>query len=105
MSSEKPNGANIVTNVIKTSIVALLTGFVLTTTSPASAQTPAPEASNFYDLIAAELGAGGGLTANEVAKRASRTSPATRARNEELILAAARVDEAAFGYIPRVSVS
>jgi outer membrane protein TolC len=99
------HGANIVTKVIKTSIVALLTGFVLTTTSSAFAQTPAPEASNFYDLIAAELGAGGGLTANEVAKRASRTSPVTRARREELVAAAARVDEAAFGYIPRVSVS
>jgi hypothetical protein len=100
----KNNGANIVTHVIKTSIVALLTGFVLTTTSPATAQTPAAEAANFYDLIAAELGTGGGLTSNEVARRASRTSPSTRARNEELIAAAARVDEAAFGYIPRVSV-
>jgi outer membrane protein TolC len=105
MGSEKNNGANIVTHVIKTSIIALLTGFFLTTTSPASAQTPAPEAANFYDLIAAELGAGGGLTSNEVARRASRTSPSTRARNEELIAAAAQVDEAAFGYIPRVSVA
>lgn len=93
------------TSVIKTSIVALLTGFALTTTSPASAQTPAPEASNFYDLIAAELGEGEGLTANEVARLASRTSPAARARKEELIAAAAEVDRAAFGYIPRVTVS
>ncbi|HEX6766222.1 MAG TPA: TolC family protein, partial [Polyangiaceae bacterium] len=66
---------------------------------------PAPVDTTFLDLIAAEVGSGGGLTANEVARQALRTSPSTRARSEELIAAAAEVDRAALAYVPRVVVA
>jgi outer membrane protein TolC len=100
-------GATIVTNRTKTSIIALLAAFIATTSaSRAFAQTPAPapgEAS-FSDLIASELATSGGLTSNEVARRAMQTSPAARARSEELLAAGAEVDRALYAYIPRVSV-
>ncbi|HEX6276037.1 MAG TPA: TolC family protein, partial [Polyangiaceae bacterium] len=90
------------THLYKTCMFALFAGFALTTTSTAFAQETASDAS-FRDLIAAELGSnGGGLTADEVARRALRTSPSVRARGEELLAAAADVDRAVSAYVPEV---
>lgn len=93
------------TTLIKSSIFALLAGYVLTTASGAAAQTATSDDASFADLIAREVGASGGLTADEVARRTTKTSPTVRARNEELIAAAADVDRATAAYIPQVTLS
>jgi outer membrane protein TolC len=99
-----PNGAANVKS-IAVSFFAFMVGVNLATASPAFAEEPAREAPTFGDLIAAELGAGGGLTADDVALRAIQTSPAARGRREELIAAAADVDRALAAYVPRVVVA
>jgi outer membrane protein len=91
-----------VTHLHKTCSFALFTSLALTTTRAALAQETASDAS-FRDLIAAELGSnGGGLTADDVARRATRTSPSVRARSEELLAAGADVDRAVAAYVPEV---
>jgi outer membrane protein TolC len=90
--------------IIQVSLLAFMVGASLATASPAFAEEPAGEAPSFSDLIAAELGVGGGLTADEVALRATRTSPTARARHEDLVAAAADVDRALSAYVPRVVV-
>jgi outer membrane protein TolC len=95
---------NIVTTFTKTSILALLLGLALATPTRAFAQAPT-EAPTFDDLVAAEVGKAGGLTADEVARRSAASSYGVRARSEQLLAAAAEVDRAAFAYIPRVTVS
>jgi outer membrane protein TolC len=88
----------------KVSLLALVVGLSLAAASPALAQAPSADAPTFADLIAAELGGGGGLTADEVAHRATRTSPTARARSEDLVAAGADVDRALAAYVPRVTV-
>jgi outer membrane protein len=99
-----PNGADIVKS-IQVSLLALMVGAGLLSAPPALAQAPSGEAQTFDDLIAAELGTGGGLTADEAGRRASQTSPTARARNEDLAAAAADVDRALAAFVPRVVVS
>jgi outer membrane protein TolC len=103
MGAENPNGADIVKS-IDVSLLAFVIGISLATASPALAEEPADEAPTFSDLIAAELGTGDGLTADDVALRATQTSPAARARREDLVAAGADVDRAISAYIPRVVV-
>jgi len=93
-----------VNNQIKTSLFALLTALSLTTVTRASADEPTASEPSFQDLIAAELGGGGGLTADEVARRATQSSYTVRARSEELLAAAADVDRAVSAYIPQVKL-
>jgi outer membrane protein TolC len=97
------NGAGIV-KIIEVSLFAFVVGVNLATASPAFAEQPTAETPTFSDLIAAELGTGGGLTADEVARRAIQTSPSARGRREELVAAAADVDRALAAYVPRVVV-
>jgi outer membrane protein len=96
---------NIVTTITKTSIRALLLGLALATPTRAFAQAAPTEAPTFDDLVAAEVGKSGGLTADEVARRSAGSSYGVRARSQELLAAAAEVDRAAYAYVPRVTVS
>jgi outer membrane protein TolC len=90
----------------KTRALALLAGLALTTTARTTrAQEDAGAGPSFQDLIAEELGAPGGLTADEVARRATRTSGSVRARGEELYAAAAEVDRAVSAYVPQVALA
>ncbi len=93
------------TTRIKSSIFALLAGFVLTTARGALAQTGGSDDVSFADLIAREVGTSGGLTADEVARRTAKASPSVRARNEELVAAAAEVDRATAAYVPNVTLT
>jgi outer membrane protein TolC len=96
-----------VTHRIKTSVVALLAGLVLATNAARALAQSSPEPTgeaSFSDLIASELGTAGGLTSDEVARRAMQSSPAARARSEELLAARAEVDRTLYAYIPRVTV-
>ena len=52
-----------------------------------------------------ELGVPGGLTSEQVATRASATSYDVRARRAEVLEAAAEVDRAAAGYLPRLTAN
>jgi outer membrane protein TolC len=104
MGQARNAGDPIVIHLHKTCLFALFTAFSLTATHAAFAQEAASDAS-FRDLIAAELGSGaGGLTADEVARRALRSSPSVRARSEELLAAGADVDRALSAYVPQVVV-
>ena len=64
-----------------------------------SESTDAKAPSTFDALIDAEL-EGGGLTAGEVARRTTSTSPSIRAKSEELVAAEADVDAATAAYVP-----
>ena len=94
----------------KSSFPWLMAGAVIAFASPAlavegGAETTSPQAAQSFDkLIDAEL-AGGGLTSNEVARRANTTSPAIRAKNEELAAAEADVDAATAAYIPTTKLT
>src|SRR5882724_2237707 len=80
---------------------------VVATTRPAICQ-PASTASDstaFEAKLNAELGVLGGLTADEVARRAVATSFDVKARKAELVSAAADVDSALLAYLPDLSVS
>jgi outer membrane protein TolC len=73
-----------------------------------AATTPAPvfaeEASTLEARLGALVGRPGGLTAEEVAKRAEATSFDVRARREEVVAAAAAVDQALVSYFPRLNL-
>jgi len=73
----------------------------------AAAMEPAapPTALNFEDRVKRELGVPGGLTAEDVATRATATSWSLEARRAELRAAAANADRATWSYLPRVTVT
>src|SRR5688572_22486349 len=84
----------------------LLAGIAALTAAPrAAAQTTASTASELDARLEAELGVAGGLTSEQVAARASATSFDVRARRAEVLEAAAEVDRAASGYIPRLTAT
>ena len=70
-------------------------------TSDPSADPNATLASRLHDL----LGRPGGLTAADVAARSEATSFEVRAREEELLAAAAGVDQALVNYFPKLTLS
>lgn len=75
----------------------------LATSSVASA---APDAPNTFDaLLDQELATTGGLTADDAARDAARTSPGLHAHRAELAAAAAEVDRATLAYLPNTSVT
>ncbi|APR77226.1 outer membrane efflux protein [Minicystis rosea] len=82
-------------------------------TVPAGAQQPPPPAPSSASLppqtpdpIAAALAPrAGGLTAEEAGKLAAKTKPNVRAKQEDLKVAAAKVDQALVGFFPRVSLT
>lgn len=71
---------------------------------PSAAPVPAAAASSFADLFQAELG-GGGLTSDDAARHALRSSPAVRTRQAELAAAAAELDRATLAYLPVTSLT
>jgi outer membrane protein TolC len=94
----------IVTHPTNISLLALFTALSFTIATRTSSAQTATDAASFRDLIAAEVGTPGGLTADEVARRAARTSPTVVARNEDLLAAGAEVDRAVSAYVPQVSL-
>jgi outer membrane protein TolC len=90
-----------ITRPIRLFTSALVVAAALTTTT-----VHAQESTRSLDaLIDAELGATGGLTADEVGRRASSTSYDVRARRAELLAAAADVDRALSGYLPKLTLT
>jgi outer membrane protein TolC len=90
-----------ITRPIRLFTSALVVAAALTTTT-----VHAQESTRSLDaLIDAELGATGGLTADEVGRRASSTSYDVRARHAELLAAAADVDRALSGYLPKLTLT
>lgn len=73
---------------------------LLALTGEALAREAAP-----LDALSSLAARPGGLTADEVARRAAATSFEVRARGEELRAAAAGVDQALTAYFPRLSLS
>jgi outer membrane protein TolC len=74
--------------------------------APARAAIADPAASsNFETRLDAEIGVASGLTANDLAQRALDTSFDVRAREAELLAAAADADRALLGYLPELTVS
>lgn len=73
--------------------------------APAATPAPgAPAAAGFAELFGAELGAGG-LTSDDAARHALRSSPSVQARQAELAAAAAEVDRATLAYVPVTTVT
>jgi outer membrane protein TolC len=71
----------------------------------APAESAQAAGSKFEALLAAELGHASGLTSDQVARRAESTSFDVRARQAELLAAAAAVDESLAAWYPRVTLS
>lgn len=80
--------------------LTLLLGAYLAVTAPARAATPDP----LEARLDRELGVAGGLTSEETARRAVKTSFDLRARRAELLAAAADADRALLAYLPNLSV-
>ncbi len=70
-----------------------------------AASTTHAEPSSFEQTLDRELGHSAGLTSDQVARRASATSFDVKARRAELTAAAADVDRALSGYMPKLSLS
>jgi outer membrane protein TolC len=84
----------------------LLAGIAAFTAAPrVAAQTMTSAAGELDARLKTELGVAGGLTSEQVAARASATSFDVRARRAEVLEAAAEVDRAASGYIPRLTAT
>ena len=62
-------------------------------------------ASTFDQLLEQELASGQGLTADDAAREAERTSPNRRARSAELGAAVAEVDRATLAYLPTTTLT
>jgi outer membrane protein TolC len=62
-------------------------------------------AATFDELIEAELAEKDGLSADDAARAAVRTSPEVQAKNSELAAAAADLDRATLAYLPTTSVT
>jgi outer membrane protein len=71
-------------------------------TTPAD---PAAPTASLDQLLDAELGAAGGLTADQVAERAAETSPNVAGRGAELSAAEAALDRASLAYLPTTTLS
>lgn len=84
---------------MKTSLALLVTA-VSFAAAPARAETTA-----FEQTLDRELGNKSGLTADQVARRATSSSFDVSARRAELTAAAAEVDRALAGYMPKVALS
>src|SRR5262245_16360707 len=63
------------------------------------------EGSTLEARLGALVGRPGGLTAEQVAKRARSTSFDVKARQEEVVAAAAGVDQALVAYFPRLALT
>ena len=87
-----------------TSLFALFAALAFTTVTRTASAQPATETASFRDLIAAEVGTPGGLTADEVARRSALTSPGVVARSEDLLAAGAEVDRAVAAYVPQLTL-
>jgi outer membrane protein TolC len=88
------------------SLTGLALAFTLARAGAVAAAEPSGnETSTLDQLLQAELGTSGGLTADQAAARAQATSPAVRRRNEELLAAAAEVDRATWAYLPRTTLT
>lgn len=72
--------------------------------SAAPTPPPAMAAQNVDPIALALAPRPGGLTAEDVARVAARTRHSVRAKQEELKIAAARVDQAMVGFFPRISL-
>jgi outer membrane protein TolC len=87
-------------NTMKTSLSLLVATLSLALAPRAQAEPTA-----FEQTLNRELGSKSGLTADQVARRASSTSFDVSARRAELTAAAAEVDRALAGYMPKVALS
>jgi outer membrane protein TolC len=65
----------------------------------------APQSSAMNEELDDELGVAGGLTADDVAGRATATSYKVAAKRAQVLAAAASVDEALLGYAPRLTLT
>lgn len=92
------------THKTNTSLLALFAALAFSTATRTSSAQSETESASFRDLIAAEVGTAGGLTADEVARRAALTSPGVVARSEDLLAAGAEVDRAVAAYVPQVTL-
>jgi outer membrane protein len=84
------------------------TALAETQAAPLPAATPADPAAptaSLDQLLDAELGAPGGLTADQVAERAAETSPSVAGRGAELSAAEAALDRASLAYLPTTTLS
>jgi outer membrane protein TolC len=85
--------------MIQTSLSLVIAAMTLAA-APARAETTA-----FEQTLDRELGSKTGLTADQVARRATSSSFDVSARRAELTAAAAEVDRALAGYMPKVALS
>ena len=89
----------------KFNLFALLLG-TLTTRGAIAEPTPEDIASEPLDkVVRAEVQAGSGLTAGEVARRSLVHSPNVQLKKTQLMRAAAEVDQALYGYLPSVTAT
>lgn len=72
-------------------------------TAPAPAQPPAPPEKE--DALAVLAPTAGGLTAEDVARRAAATSFEVKAKEEAIRAAQAKVDQAAVAYVPKITLT
>src|SRR5690349_11293370 len=73
--------------------------------APTAASSPAPSGATLDQLIDTELGTPGGLTAEDVARRAAETSPSVAGRGAELSAASASLDRASLAYLPTTTLT
>lgn len=90
------------THVTKGAWLFTLATIAIATTASAETQERAAEPKKVADGIAALAPVSGGLTADEVAKRATATSFELRAKGEAVRAAQAQLDQAIVNYFPRV---
>ncbi|MEO8181773.1 MAG: TolC family protein [Deltaproteobacteria bacterium] len=88
---DSSGGANVTTNAAPT--------------NGANTSGAAPNRASFDQLLEAELSVEGGLTADDVARRTSATSPSVRGRTAELDAARAALDQASLAYLPTTTLS
>src|SRR5262245_52519840 len=83
---------------MKPNSIAIALALKLSVAATASAQ-------DMSTRLDAELGVEGGLTSNDAARRAQRSSPEVEARRAEVLQTAASVDEALIRYAPTLRAS
>lgn len=100
--------------MIRFASVAFVTSLALSLAASSAAQTPevpvtpgsvAQNRGSLDQLIDAELGTPGGLTADEVARRAVETSPNVAGRGAELSAARASLERATLAYVPTTTLT
>jgi outer membrane protein len=80
--------------------------FLATCLASGRATGAAPSSAEAFEArLDRELGVAGGLTSRELARRALATSFDIRARQQELLAAAADADRALLGYLPELTVT